>query len=143
MADAVVGAMQHDKMGKPMAEGVGGGEPMRCRGESERKGRGGKSQVKAKPRSVRAGVQLPVGRVHRKSRRGNYAERVRVGALVYLAAVLAGIRGCRGTGLAICNEEDLNTLLSDVAIVQRGALHKNIHAMLLPKRTEKPVGGKE
>ncbi len=55
-------------------------------------GRGGKGSVKARAkartRSSRAGLQFPVGRVHRLLRRGNYAERVGAGAPVYLAAVL-------------------------------------------------------
>ena len=49
---------------------------------------GGKARAKAKSRSSRAGLQFPVGRVHRLLRKGNYAERVGAGALVYLAAVL-------------------------------------------------------
>ncbi|EUB53991.1 Histone H2A [Echinococcus granulosus] len=40
------------------------------------RGKGGKSRAKAKTRSARAGLQFPVGRVHRLLRRGNYAERV-------------------------------------------------------------------
>jgi len=43
---------------------------------------------KAKSRSSRAGLQFPVGRIHRMLRKGNYAERVGAGAPVYLAAVL-------------------------------------------------------
>ncbi|XP_072279293.1 histone H2A type 1-like [Pyxicephalus adspersus] len=49
---------------------------------------GGKTRAKAKTRSSRAGLQFPVGRVHRLLRKGNYAERVGAGAPVYLAAVL-------------------------------------------------------
>ncbi|CAK6971681.1 histone H2A type 1-H isoform X1 [Scomber scombrus] len=49
---------------------------------------GGKARAKAKSRSSRAGLQFPVGRVHRLLRKGNYAERVGAGAPVYLAAVL-------------------------------------------------------
>ncbi|XP_048449436.1 histone H2A-like, partial [Rhincodon typus] len=52
------------------------------------KGAGGKARSKAKSRSSRAGLQFPVGRVHRLLRKGNYAERVGAGAPVYLAAVL-------------------------------------------------------
>ncbi|KAK7918833.1 hypothetical protein WMY93_010117 [Mugilogobius chulae] len=48
----------------------------------------GKARAKAKSRSSRAGLQFPVGRVHRLLRKGNYAERVGAGAPVYLAAVL-------------------------------------------------------
>ncbi|XP_041038163.1 histone H2A-beta, sperm-like isoform X3 [Carcharodon carcharias] len=49
---------------------------------------GGKARSKARSRSSRAGLQFPVGRVHRLLRKGNYAERVGAGAPVYLAAVL-------------------------------------------------------
>ncbi len=45
-------------------------------------------QVKAKSRSSRAGLQFPVGRIHRMLRKGNYAERVGAGAPVYMAAVM-------------------------------------------------------
>ncbi|KAK9517092.1 hypothetical protein VZT92_024985 [Zoarces viviparus] len=36
---------------------------------------GGKVRAKAKTRSSRAGLQFPVGRVHRLLRKGNYAQR--------------------------------------------------------------------
>ena len=49
---------------------------------------GGKARAKARTHSSRAGLQFPVGRVHRLLRKGNYAERVGAGAPVYLAAVL-------------------------------------------------------
>ena len=52
------------------------------------RGKGGKSKVKAKSRSSRAGLQFPVGRIHRLLRKGNYAQRVGAGAPVYLAAVM-------------------------------------------------------
>ena len=53
------------------------------------RGKGGKStKGKAKSRSSRAGLQFPVGRIHRMLRKGNYAERVGAGAPVYLAAVM-------------------------------------------------------
>ncbi|CAI9536708.1 unnamed protein product [Staurois parvus] len=51
---------------------------------------GGKTRAKAKTRSSRAGLQFPVGRVHRLLRKGNYAERVGAGAPVYLILELAG-----------------------------------------------------
>ena len=43
---------------------------------------------KSKTRSFRAGLQFPVGRVHRFLRKGHYADRIGSGAPVYLAAVL-------------------------------------------------------
>uniref|UniRef100_H3A6T6 Histone H2A n=1 Tax=Latimeria chalumnae TaxID=7897 RepID=H3A6T6_LATCH len=117
---------------------------------------GGKARAKAKSRSSRAGLQFPLGRVHRLLRKGNYAERVGAGAPVYLAAVLeyltAEILELAGNAardnkktriipwhlqLTIRNDEELNKLLSGIAIAQGGVL-PNIQAVLLPKKTEKP-----
>ncbi|XP_073821986.1 histone H2A-like [Musca autumnalis] len=125
------------------------------------RGKGGKVKGKAKSRSNRAGLQFPVGRIHRLLRKGNYAERVvsteRVGAgaPVYLAAVMeylaAEVLELAGNAardnkktriiprhlqLAIRNDEELNKLLSGVTIAQGGVL-PNIQAVLLPKKTEK------
>ena len=55
---------------------------MSGRGKSKAQG------TKSKSRSSRAGLQFPVGRIHRLLRKGNYAERVGAGAPVYMAAVL-------------------------------------------------------
>ena len=55
------------------------------------KGKGGRGKAKgtkAVSRSVRAGLQFPVGRISRFLRKGRYAARVGGGAPVYLAAVL-------------------------------------------------------
>ena len=53
------------------------------------RGKGGKVKSgKSKSRSSRAGLQFPVGRIHRLLRKGNYGERIGAGAPVYLAAVL-------------------------------------------------------
>ncbi|XP_060713030.1 uncharacterized protein LOC132837379 [Hemiscyllium ocellatum] len=113
----------------------------------------GKGRAKAKSRSSRAGLQFPVGRVHRLLRKGNYAERVGAGAPVYLAAVLeyltAEILELAGNAardnkkiriiprhlqLAVRNDEELNKLLGGVTIAQGGVL-PNIQAVLLPKKT--------
>ncbi|XP_069752317.1 uncharacterized protein [Narcine bancroftii] len=113
----------------------------------------GKARAKAKSRSSRAGLQFPVGRVHRHLRKGNYAERVGAGAPVYLAAVLeyltAEILELAGNAardnkktriiprhlqLAVRNDEELNKLLGGVTIAQGGVL-PNIQAVLLPKKT--------
>ena len=119
------------------------------------RGKGGKAKSKAKTRSFRAGLQFPVGRVHRYLKRGNYAERIGAGAPVYLAAVLeylsAEILELAGNAardnkktriiprhlqLAVRNDEELNKLLSGVTIAAGGVL-PNIQAVLLPKNTEK------
>eukprot|EP00061_Rhincodon_typus_P000728 g12576.t1 len=55
---------------------------------SSRSVRERKARSKAKSCWSRAGLQFPVGRVHRLLRKGKYAERVGAGAAVYLAAVL-------------------------------------------------------
>merc|ERR1711870_178458 len=57
-------------------------------GKMSGRGKGGKVKGKAKSRSSRAGLQFPVGRIHRLLRKGNYVERVGAGAPVYLAAVM-------------------------------------------------------
>ena len=107
---------------------------------------------KSKSRSSRAGLQFPVGRIHRLLRKGNYAERVGAGAPVYLAAVMeylaAEVLELAGNAardnkktriiprhlqLAIRNDEELNKLLSGVTIAQGGVL-PNIQAVLLPKK---------
>nr|XP_033484363.1 histone H2A-like [Epinephelus lanceolatus] len=49
---------------------------------------GGKARAKVKTHSSHAGLQFPVGRVHRLLRKGNYAELVGAGAPIYVAAVL-------------------------------------------------------
>ena len=51
------------------------------------RGKGGKARNKGKSRSVRAGLQFTVGRIHRLLRKGSYADRVGAGAPMYLAAV--------------------------------------------------------
>ncbi|VDN96012.1 unnamed protein product [Rodentolepis nana] len=123
---------------------------MSCRGKG-----GAKANSKSKTRSIRAGLQFPVGRVHRLLRKGNYAERVGAGAPVYLAAVLeylaAEVLELAGNAardnkktriiprhlqLAVRNDEELNKLLSGVTISQGGVL-PNIQSVLLPKKNEK------
>ena len=123
---------------------------------------GGDKKSAAKSRSSRAGLQFPVGRVHRLLRKGNYAQRVGAGAPVYLAAVLeylaAEILELAGNAardnkktriiprhlqLAIRNDEELNKLLGAVTIAQGGVL-PNIHSVLLPKKGQSdkiPVKG--
>uniref|UniRef100_A0A8D2D2J2 Histone H2A n=1 Tax=Sciurus vulgaris TaxID=55149 RepID=A0A8D2D2J2_SCIVU len=102
------------------------------------------ARAKAKSRSSRAGLQFPVGRVHRLLRKGNYAERVGAGAPVYLAAVLeyltAEILELAGNAardnkktriiprhlqLAIRNDEELNKLLGRVTIAWAPGLAKH------------------
>ena len=106
-----------------------------------------------KSRSSRAGLQFPVGRMHRILKKGNYANRIGTGAPVYAASACeylaaeipeladnAAIDNTRKTinprhiTLAIRNDEELKKLLAHVTILQGGAL-PNIQAVLLPKKS--------
>lgn len=113
-----------------------------------------KGSKSASSRSSRAGLQFPVGRIHRHLREGRYADRIGAGAPVYLAAVLeyltAEILELAGNAardnkrtrivprhiqLAVRNDEELNRLLGGVTIASGGVM-PNIHAALLPKGGE-------
>lgn len=120
-------------------------------------GKGGKSSGgKSKTRSSRAGLQFPVGRVHRFLRKGNYAQRVGAAAPVYLAAVLeylaAEILELAGNAardnkkariiprhlqLAIRHDDELNKLLKGVTIAQGGVLPNIMNVLLPPKGKKK------
>ncbi|WFD30124.1 histone H2A [Malassezia sp. CBS 17886] len=116
---------------------------------------GDASTSKTQSRSAKAGLQFPVGRIHRLLRKGNYAQRIGAGAPVYLAAVLeylaAEILELAGNAardnkksriiprhlqLAIRNDEELNKLLGGVTISQGGVL-PFIQSELLPAKSGK------
>jgi histone H2A len=113
----------------------------------------GGSRKKSVTRSVKAGLQFPVGRIGRYLKKGRYAQRVGTGAPVYLAAVLeylaAELLELAGNAardnkksriiprhllLAVRNDEELGKLLAGVTIAHGGVLPK-IHSVLLPKKT--------
>ena len=123
------------------------------------KGKGGRGKGKAggksTTKSVKAGLQFPVGRIGRYLKKGKYATRLGAGAPVYLCAVLeylcAEILELAGNAardnkksriiprhiqLAVRNDEELNKLLGGVTIASGGVL-PNIHAVLLPKKAAK------
>ncbi|KAB2046613.1 hypothetical protein ES319_D01G247400v1 [Gossypium barbadense] len=109
-------------------------------------------------RSVKAGLQFPVGRIGRYLKKGRYSQRVgRTGAPVYLAAVLeylaADVLELAGNAardnkknriiprhvlLAVRNDEELRKLLAGVTIAHGGVL-AYINPILLPNKNEKPV----
>ncbi|KAF8336466.1 histone-fold-containing protein [Cantharellus anzutake] len=113
-------------------------------------GKSGAEGEKGTSRSSKAGLQFPVGRIHRLLKRGNYAHRVGAGAPVYLAAVLeylaAEILELAGNAardnkkarivprhlqLAIKNDEELNKLLG------RLLSRKYLTPILVPSKTKK------
>ncbi|KAL8146156.1 histone H2A [Apium graveolens] len=116
-------------------------------------GRKGGPRKKAVTRSVKAGLQFPVGRIGRYLKKGRYAQRVGTGAPVYLAAVLeylaAEVLELAGNAardnkktriiprhllLAVRNDEELGKLLAGVTFAHGGVL-PNINPVLLPKKT--------
>ena len=127
-------------------------------------GKAGDASSKTQSRSAKAGLQFPVGRIHRLLRKGNYAQRIGAGAPVYLAAVLeyltAEILELAGNAardnkksriiprhlqLAIRNDEELNKLLGGVTISQGGVL-PFIQSELLPAKSgksKKAIGSQE
>mmetsp|Transcript_10919 Transcript_10919/g.18679 ORF Transcript_10919/g.18679 Transcript_10919/m.18679 type:complete len:128 (+) Transcript_10919:58-441(+) len=111
----------------------------------------GKARKSAMSRTKKAGLQFPVGRIHRHLKTGGYAERIGGGAPVYLAAVMeyltAEVLELAGNAardnkktrivprhiqLAVRNDEELNKLLAGVTIASGGVL-PNIHSVLMPK----------
>ncbi|KAI3967976.1 hypothetical protein MKW92_044018 [Papaver armeniacum] len=124
------------------------------KGAGGRKGNGGPKK-KSVTRSVRAGLQFPVGRIGRYLKKGRYAQRIGSGAPVYLAAVLeylaAEVLELAGNAaidnkkktinprhilLAVRNDEELGKLLAGVTIAHGGVL-PNINPVLLPKKSER------
>ncbi|GAB2272469.1 hypothetical protein Dimus_037360 [Dionaea muscipula] len=114
--------------------------------------RGGGPKKKSVSRSVKAGLQFPVGRIGRYLKKGRYSQRVGTGAPVYLAAVLeylsAEVLELAGNAardnkknriiprhlqLAVRNDVELGKLLSGVTIAHGGVL-PNINPVLLPKK---------
>ncbi|KAF4365642.1 hypothetical protein CsatB_018486 [Cannabis sativa] len=117
-------------------------------------GRKGGDRKKSVTKSVKAGLQFPVGRIARFLKKGRYAQRTGTGAPVYLAAVLEYLAAevlelagnaardnkktrinPRHVQLAVRNDEELGKLLHGVTIASGGVL-PNINPVLLPKKTK-------
>ncbi|KAL6142601.1 PREDICTED: histone H2A.1 [Fragaria vesca subsp. vesca] len=116
-------------------------------------GRKGGDRKKSVSKSVKAGLQFPVGRIARFLKKGRYAQRTGSGAPIYLAAVLEYLAAevlelagnaardnkktrinPRHVQLAVRNDEELGKLLAGVTIASGGVL-PNINPVLLPKKT--------
>ncbi|KAG9141631.1 hypothetical protein Leryth_015334 [Lithospermum erythrorhizon] len=121
------------------------------------KGAGGRkrggNRKKSVTKSVKAGLQFPVGRVARYLKKGRYAQRTGVGAPIFLAAVLeylaAEVLELAGNAardnkktrinprhvlLAVRNDDELGKLLQGVTFASGGVL-PNINPVLLPKKS--------
>lgn len=123
-------------------------------------GRKGGSKKKPVTKSVKAGLQFPVGRLSRYLKNGRYAKRVGIGAPIFLAAVLeylaAEVLELAGNAardnkknriiprhiqLAVRNDDELGKLLGKVTIAHGGVI-PNIHQVLLPKKAAEKVAEK-
>ncbi|KAL0309823.1 UNVERIFIED_CONTAM: Histone H2A [Sesamum radiatum] len=101
--------------------------------------KGGGPKKKPVSRSVKAGLQFPVGRIGRYLKKGRYSQRwVQVLELAGNAArdnkknrIIP-----RHVLLAVRNDEELGKLLAGVTIAHGGVL-PNINPVLLPKKSEK------
>uniref|UniRef100_A0AC35UHN2 Histone H2A n=1 Tax=Rhabditophanes sp. KR3021 TaxID=114890 RepID=A0AC35UHN2_9BILA len=109
--------------------------------------------IKSVSKSIRAGLQFPVGRILTALRRGNYAPIVRQLSAVYMGAVLEYLTAeilelagniardrkkvrinARHLSLAIRSDEELNHLLKDVTISDGGVIPHIHPAMLVAKK---------
>ncbi|OVA18299.1 Histone H2A [Macleaya cordata] len=110
--------------------------------------KGGGPKKKPVSRSVKAGLQFPVGRIGRYLKKGRYSQRVGTGAPVLELAGNAARDNKknriipRHVLLAVRNDEELGKLLSGVTIAHGGVL-PNINPVLLPKKTAEKAAGKE
>ena len=121
-------------------------------GKGKGKAKGGRCTIS---RTKRAGITFPVGRVARYIRNGRYATRIGAGAPVYTAAVMeylcAEVLELAGNAakdnkraritprfilLAIKNDEELSSFMSDITISEGGVLPR-IQPSLLPKNKKK------
>ncbi|XP_070491424.1 histone H2A.1-like [Chironomus tepperi] len=114
-----------------------------------------KSKKKPVTKTVKSGLTLPVARIQRHLKSGNYADRIGSGAAVYLTAVLeylvAEVLELAGNAmkdgnkrrinprhicLAIKNDVELNELIGNACISEGGVI-PHINPVLLPVRTTK------
>ncbi|KAL8205929.1 hypothetical protein R6Q57_009480 [Mikania cordata] len=121
------------------------------KGAGGRKGSG--ERKKAVTKSIKAGLQFPVGRIARFLKKGRYAQRTGSGAPIYLAAVLEYLAAevlelagnaardnkktrinPRHVQLAVRNDDELGKLLTGVTIASGGVL-PHINPVLLPKKS--------
>lgn len=120
-----------------------------------------KGKKVSQSRSSRAGIQFPVGRIHRFLRKGRYCDRVGAGAPVFLASVMeyltAEVLELSGNAardnkksriiprhiqLAVRNDEELNKMMGGVTIASGGVL-PNIQQVLMPKKKVKGDASQE
>lgn len=124
-----------------------------AKGGRGKAGKSGTTKTKVN-RSLKAGLNFPVGRMMRLLKKGKYSQRVGQGAPVYLSAVLeylcAEVMELAGNAakdnkknriiprhiqLAVRNDDELSKLLNK-ATISAGGVVPNIHEKLLPGKTK-------
>ncbi|KFO88118.1 Histone H2A [Buceros rhinoceros silvestris] len=102
---------------------------------------GGKVRAKAKSRSSRAGLQFPVGRVHRLLRKGNYAERVGAGAPVYMNKGNYAERV--GAGAPVYLAAVLEYLTAEILELAGNAARDNKKTRIIPRHLQLAIRNDE
>ncbi|OQV18029.1 putative Histone H2AX [Hypsibius exemplaris] len=92
-------------------------------------------------RSTKANLHFPVGRIHRKLRKSNYADRIGSGAPIFLAAVLeylcAEVLELAGNAARENKKLRINPrhIMLAVQTDEEGGVMQHINTILLPKKT--------
>ncbi|CAE6510924.1 unnamed protein product [Rhizoctonia solani] len=104
-------------------------------------GKAGSTETKTQSRSAKAGLQFPVGRIHRMLKKGNYAQRVGAGAPVYLAAGNYAQRV--GAGAPVYLAAVLEYLAAEILELAGNAARDNKKARIVPRHLQLAIKNDE
>ena len=111
-------------------------------GKAKSGGKASGGETKGQSRSAKAGLQFPVGRVHRLLKRGNYAQRVGAGApgmLCNLAASLVFLTRCFSVYLAAV----LEYLAAEILELAGNAARDNKKQRIVPRHLQLAIRNDE
>jgi histone H2A len=111
-------------------------------GKAKSGGKASGGETKGQSRSAKAGLQFPVGRVHRLLKRGNYAQRVGAGApgtLCNLAVSSVFLIGCFPVYLAAV----LEYLAAEILELAGNAARDNKKQRIVPRHLQLAIRNDE